>query len=132
MTISQAFSVQEGDCAIERWTDATRGNVQWRTLLSADRTPTDSLTLGVAELAPGERDALSCHRHAQAEVYYVLSGEGVVTIDDRQHSISPGSAVFIPGNAKHSVRNTSDETLRILYAFAVDSFERVKYEFVEA
>ena len=116
---------------LDRWADAARGTVQWRTLLSADRTPTDSLTLGIAELAPGELEALSCHRHPQAEVYYVLSGEGIVTIADRQHLLSPGCAVFIPGNAQHSVRNTSNETLRILYVFAVDSFEQVKYEFVE-
>ena len=51
---SQPFSIQENECEIERWVDATRGNVQWRILLSADRTPTDSMTLGIAELKPGE------------------------------------------------------------------------------
>ncbi len=126
---SEPFSIQEDDSEIEQWSDPTRGNVQWRTLLSADRTPTDSLTLGVAEIKPGELDGLSCHRHPQSEVYYVLSGVGVVTIEDLQYPISPGSAVFIPGNAKHRVRNTGNETLRILYGFAVDSFEEVEYDF---
>lgn len=129
--ISQPFSIQESECVIEQWGKTTRGNVQWRTLLSADRTPTDSLTVGIAELAPDEKDALACHQHAQAEVYYVLSGEGIVTIEDRPHLVSPGSTVFIPGNAKHRVRNTGNKTLRFLYVFAVDSFEQVSYEFAD-
>ena len=128
---SQPFSIQENDCTIERWAEASRGNVQWRTLLSADSTPTDSLTLGIFELAPSKLDGLSEHRHPQPEVYYVLSGKGIVTIEDCQHPISSGSTVFIPGKAKHKVRNTGNETLRVLYAFAIDSFEEVEYEFMD-
>ncbi|NES80491.1 MAG: cupin domain-containing protein [Moorea sp. SIO2B7] len=128
---SKPFSIHENECASEKWVDTTRGNVQWRTLLSADRTPTDSITLGIAELTPGELDALSCHQHPQPEVYYVLSGEGIVTIEDIQYPICPGSAVFIPGNAKHRVRNTGKEILRILYVFAVALFEEVEYKFTE-
>ena len=80
--------------------------MQWRTLLSADRTPTEALTMGVAELAPGTAHDPPPHRHAQPEAYYVLEGEGVVTISGEEHRVGAGSAVFIPGGAVHCVLNS--------------------------
>ena len=56
-------------------------------------------------------------------------GEGVVVIDGREHPVRPGTALFIPGDAEHGVRNTGEEPLRLLYAFPVDSFDQVEYAF---
>lgn len=113
----------------ETWDDPTRGNVQWWTLLSGDRTPTDTLTCGVAEIPPGEADVLRTHSHLQAEVYHFLSGSGVVFIDGVEDAVYTGSTVFIPGNAIHGVRNTGAAPLRLFYVFAVDSFADVAYVF---
>ena len=44
----EPFVVNESQCEIEGWDDPIRGVVSWRTLLSGDRTPTDSLTMGRA------------------------------------------------------------------------------------
>ena len=65
---SEAVVVHEDDRKWERWPDeqvAERGNVVWKTLISAGLTRSDSLTLGIALLAPGE--TLRPHRHEQAE-----------------------------------------------------------------
>ena len=40
-----------------------------------------------------------------------------------------GSVVFIPGGRWHAARATGTEVLRLLYAFATDSFADVVYEF---
>jgi mannose-6-phosphate isomerase-like protein (cupin superfamily) len=87
------------------------------------------MTLGVVEIAPGNPDLSYPHRHAQPEVYYVLSGIGVVTVDGNQHPVRPGTTLFIPGDSEHGVRNTGTEVLRLLYVFAVDSFDEVQYVF---
>jgi quercetin dioxygenase-like cupin family protein len=129
MSEPQGVVVQEESCPLEGWDDAIRGKVAWRTLLSGDRTPTSQLTLGVTELGPGQPSPFLPHRHAQAEIYYVLSGEGVVTIDGAEHALRAGSSVFIPGNALHGARNTGREVLRMLYVFAADSFSDVQYVF---
>ena len=121
--------VQEESCALDGWDDPTIGKVMWRTLLSGDRTPTAGITVGVAEIGPGHSETSFPHRHEPAEVYYFLAGEGVVTIDGSDHPVRAGSTVFIPGNAWHATRNTGHEELRLLYAFAVDSFAQVAYEF---
>ena len=104
-----------------------RGGVRWQTLVSGDRTPSDTLTLGVAMLPPGE--VLHLHRHAQAELYFVLEGAGEVTLEDVVHAVGSGAAVFIPGNARHAIRNTGTTELRYVYVFAADSFTDVEYVF---
>jgi quercetin dioxygenase-like cupin family protein len=126
---SQPVVVDEEACELEGWDDPTMGKVTWRTLLSADRTPTSSMTVGVAEIGPGQRHSFHPHRHQPPEIYYILAGEGVVSIDGVDHAVRPGAAVFIPGDAWHGARNTGSEVLRLLYVFAVDSFADVTYVF---
>jgi mannose-6-phosphate isomerase-like protein (cupin superfamily) len=117
-------------CAAERWDDAALAAVSWRTLLSADRTPTSDVTVGVAEIEPtGSSSAAPPHRHDAGEVYVVLEGEGVLWIDGMRSTVSPGSAAYIPGGAWHVVHNSGDVTLRVLYVLVADSFADVDYEF---
>jgi quercetin dioxygenase-like cupin family protein len=122
--------VDSGSLEWETWPDALteqRGGVRWKTLLSGDRTPTDTLTLGIATLTPGE--VLHDHRHEQVELYLVLEGTGEVTIDGGVRAVGPGVAVFLPGGARHGIRNTAAIELRLAYVFAADSFTDVEYDF---
>ena len=111
----------------EVWDDPVRGDVSFRVLFSADRTPTSSLYTGLTELAPG--GWLGLHRHTQAEVYHLVEGSGVVVLDGVEHPVAAGSAVFIPGDAEHGIRNTGEGTLRFVYAFATDAIDDVVYRF---
>jgi mannose-6-phosphate isomerase-like protein (cupin superfamily) len=127
--VSEPFVVDESRCAVEGWADPARGAVTWRTLLSADRTPTDSLTMGVAEVGEVAPADVRLHRHAQAEAYYILSGRGVLRIEGEDYPLVPGAAAFIPGGALHAAWATGAEPLRLLYVFAADAFDEVRYEF---
>ena len=98
------------------------------TFFSAEATPTSAMSAGLMELAPGDV-GLRPHRHAQPEIYYVVSGAGVVTIDGRDAEARPGAAIFIPGDAEHAVRNTGEDALRIFYVFPTDRFSDVVYRF---
>jgi quercetin dioxygenase-like cupin family protein len=129
MTSTKPFVVHAEAVALEAWDDPVRGVVTWRTLLSRDRTPTEALTVGVAEVRERPGDELKMHRHAQTEVYYVLSGEGVISLDGDEQALAAGSTVFIPGGLLHGARAVGSEPLRILYVFAADSFDQVHYEF---
>lgn len=113
----------ERDVEVEAW----EGIVTWRTLVSADRTPSAGLTIGTAEIAPGASEDGARHHHADHEVYYVIAGHGVVHLDGVETPVEPGSVVFIPGHTRHFVRNTGPVTLKLLYAFAVDRFSEVRY-----
>jgi mannose-6-phosphate isomerase-like protein (cupin superfamily) len=117
----------ERDIAVEGWD----GIVAWRTLLSADRTPSAGLTVGVAEIAPGSSEVGALHHHADHEAYYFIAGHGEVHLDGVEYAVEPGSVVFVPGGTAHFVRNTGTETLKFLYVFAVDQFSDVDYVFPE-
>jgi mannose-6-phosphate isomerase-like protein (cupin superfamily) len=122
--------VREKDREWETWQDedvAKRGLVYWRTLVSGGVTQSETLTLGIAKIPPGE--ALNEHRHQQAEIYLVLEGSGLVRIDSASRPVEAGTAVFIPGNALHSCENTGASELRIAYVLAADSFDDVDYVF---
>jgi mannose-6-phosphate isomerase-like protein (cupin superfamily) len=127
MSTVKAFVSHLSAAPLDGWDDPLRGSLSWRTLLSGGMTPTDSLTAGVAEFGPG--GALNLHRHAAAEIYFVLEGEGIVSIDGHDHAVAPGSIAFIPASAPHGVRNSGGGTLKLFYAFAKGSFGEVEYEF---
>ena len=104
-----------------------RGTIEWKTLISGDRTPSDTLSLGVARVPPGA--ALNPHRHEQAEVYLVLGGSGELRVGDARRTVTAGDAVFIPGGAVHAIACAGEDELRFAYAFAADSTEEVVYDF---
>lgn len=125
-TAVESLVLQEDERPVEGWSDE-RGELTWRPLFSADSTPTDQLVTGVAELQQG--GFLALHRHEQAETYYVLAGEGVVTLAGAEHPVGPGSTVFIPGSTEHGICNTGKQKLRFFYAMATDDFTDVQYVF---
>jgi quercetin dioxygenase-like cupin family protein len=118
--------VNEHDRELESW-PADDGGVSWKTLISSDLTQSSALTLGVTRVSPGA--PIRPHRHEQPEVYFVLEGAGVVTIDGSRHPVGPGSGVFIAGNAVHSVECSGEADLRLAYVFAADAFADVQYVF---
>jgi mannose-6-phosphate isomerase-like protein (cupin superfamily) len=123
----RAIVVDELDVPLTTWSDETRGEVRFRTLIGDGRTATDSLTAGVTEMEPG--DWLGHHRHEPAEIYYILQGEGTVALGGEEAVVAAGSAVFIPGGLEHGIRNTGKGPLRFFYTFAVDSMGDVEYHF---
>jgi quercetin dioxygenase-like cupin family protein len=118
--------------AWETWDDpalAARSPVRWKMVFSARRTPTQALSMGVAELAPG--GVLPLHHHAPAEIYHVLAGTGVVEVDGTPYPVAAGASVFIPAYARHRSTCTGTVPLRVLFVFPTDSFEEIEYHWDE-
>lgn len=64
-------------------------------------------------LGPGQ--SIQPHYHTDLEeIYYVLSGSGLLTIDDEQKEISRGDVVHIPPPAPHTLLNTGNVPLRFI------------------
>jgi quercetin dioxygenase-like cupin family protein len=124
--VVRPFSTSIGQAPLEGAGDVQSGNLTWRTLISGDRTPSDQITLGVADFPP--HGTLNVHRHEPAEFYFGLAGEGTVFVNGASFRIAQGVAVFIPGNTDHGVV-ASDRGLSILYGFARRAFDGVIYEF---
>jgi mannose-6-phosphate isomerase-like protein (cupin superfamily) len=124
---SRATLVRAETTPRESWENGAAPGVSWHTLLSADRTPTSELSVGVCDVQPGGK--LSLHRHERAEVYHFLSGAGEVVVDGEVIKVCARDTLFVPGNAWHSIANKAAETLRLFYCFATDSFADIQYTY---
>lgn len=64
-------------------------------------------------LPPGQ--GIQPHYHVDfEEIYYVLSGSGIMTIGDEQKEISRSDVVYIPPLAPHSLLNSGNAPLRFV------------------
>ena len=54
------------------------------------------------------------HTHDWEHEIFVHSGMGEVFIENKWYPVSEGSAIFIPINIEHQIKNTSDKTLTFI------------------
>lgn len=81
-----------------------------RELLHPDKQPIDlRYSLAHATVAVGQTS--TPHSLTTSEVYYILSGEGEMHIEDEVQRVEPGDAVYIPPNAKQFIRNSGPKPL---------------------
>ena len=64
--------------------------------------------------------AIGYHLQKEDEIYYVLSGRGVMTIDGKSFDVGPGSAILTRPGSSHGLKQTGSEDLVILI-----NYERV-------
>ena len=65
--------------------------------------------------------SIGAHTHGDdEELYIVLAGEGVMTVDGTESAVNEGDVILNPPFGSHALRNTSDsEELKILVMEAV-------------
>jgi quercetin dioxygenase-like cupin family protein len=66
----------------------------------------------VFEIAPGGYSPQ--HRHPWEHEIFFLSGEGEMVAEDGSTTVGPGTAVFVPGDELHQIRNSGEELLRFI------------------
>ena len=106
-----------------------KSKVLFKLLVAGERTPSEGLTMGIAEIPTGA--SILLHHHRPEEVYYVLEGEGTAEIENIAAHIGPGSALFVPRNAQHRTINTGTVPLRLLFVFPTDTFHEIEYHYAE-
>ena len=85
-------------------------NTQLRELLHPDKQSLDlrySLAHAVVPVGQTSID----HALTTSEVYYILSGQGEMRIDEDVQAVGPGDAIYIPPNARQFIHNTGQEPL---------------------
>lgn len=66
---------------------------------------------------PGQSQ--KAHAHAGSDkVYYVLEGDGSISVGDEERSVEPGAVVFAPAGEPHGVTNPGPRRLRVLVFMA--------------
>ena len=54
------------------------------------------------------------HLQTEDEIYYVLSGKGDMTVDDKKFEVTPGTAVLTRPGSSHGLKQVGNEDLVIL------------------
>jgi mannose-6-phosphate isomerase-like protein (cupin superfamily) len=68
--------------------------------------------LAIGNLEKGK--TIESHRDPMEEIYFVLSGEGEMSVDEETKHVRPGDATWIPAGSAHSLTNSSEMDLLIL------------------
>jgi quercetin dioxygenase-like cupin family protein len=55
-----------------------------------------------------------CHSHQWEHELFIHEGAGEVLISETWSKVAPGTAVFVPGNTTHQIKNTGDKTLAVV------------------
>ncbi|MGE4069941.1 MAG: GDSL-type esterase/lipase family protein [Lysobacterales bacterium] len=61
--------------------------------------------------------SIGVHGHGKDEVYYVISGQGELTLDGQPHRVQPGSAILTRDGSSHSLRQIGSEDLVLLIVY---------------
>ena len=99
--------------------------IRTRTFISADRTATSGVSMGVFEMPPGA--LLDPHHHHPQEIYYVIDGEAEVYLDGEWGQLGKGDVVYVPSDAVHGARNRGEVSCTIVWIFPSDTYEEVEY-----
>lgn len=67
----------------------------------------------ISRYAPAAYVGEHVHK-VQEQVYYVLEGEGILTLDDDKHLMHPHDYVYVPPGIRHSFTNTGTNGLVFL------------------
>lgn len=110
------YCVQEQDVIGDR-TEAPYARVV-KHLVAPWNAGSSKIWMGITVVDPGSASNPHAHEE-QEEVFFCLSGQGLIRVGDEEEKMSPGSCIFIPEGAVHQMVNTqSDDILRVLSATA--------------
>ena len=102
----------------ERGTQSHGGQGDYfvRTLL--DEIP-GSVFKYVRDLTLYQGSSIGEHPHTgDDEIYFVISGTGIMEVDGEDQTLGPGSVVLTLSGSSHGLRNDGEEDLRIFVACA--------------
>ena len=82
-----------------------------------DKTPNMHFVFRKRALKPGS--GIGYHEQHEDEVYYVLRGRGVMTLDDKPTDVGPGTAILTRPGSSHGLKQTGSEDLVVLIAYEI-------------
>ena len=75
------------------------------------------LQLVLMSLQPGEEIGEEVHEDRD-QFFRIEEGEGEVVIDGVRHQIEDDDAIIVPAGARHNIRNTGDDDLKLYTLYA--------------
>ena len=85
-------------------------------LISPQSSSTNHVSIQISDIPVGSAQPI--HAHEPEQCYYIIKGQGLMTIEDETEEVTLGDAIFIPSNNKHAIKNIGNEVLEYLTANA--------------
>lgn len=63
---------------------------------------------------PGSSIGLHTHSHDNEELYVILKGRGIMTIEDDDRDVEPGDVIINPPGGTHGLRNPGKEDIELV------------------
>lgn len=89
------------------------GGALSKELAGPETTGSSRVDFRISRYAPMAYVQEHVHR-VQEQVYYVLEGEGILTLDDTRNLMRPHDYVYVPPGVRHSFTNTGTDGLVFL------------------
>ncbi len=84
-----------------------------------DTPPSEHYKITYSILKPG--GYADEHIHPWDHAYYVIKGKAKIKVEDDEREVGQDSLVYVPPNAKHSVRNMLNEPLVVVAVVGPES-----------
>lgn len=93
------------------------GKSMFRILLDEETVGAQNFALLVNEFDPGLTS--KAHKHDKEEhAFYIISGTGIIRIEDERIPVEEGDAVYVPPGKMHEVSSTGDTPLKYLVLYS--------------
>ncbi|MBN1975830.1 MAG: cupin domain-containing protein [Anaerolineae bacterium] len=104
-----------------------RDNITSHLLVSALTCGAENQAITLVEMEPG--GVQHVHSHEPEQIYYILEGSGLMTVDGERRQVEAGDCIYFPSFANHGLENTGGTVLRYLSAaspsFTAEACERL-------
>ncbi len=88
-----------------------------RHLVTPENMGAKFLWLGTSSVDPGFSSNAHAHEE-QEEVFYCVSGKGMMRVDEEEVLLEPGVVVYVPPKGVHQLINNGEEVLKVVSAVA--------------
>lgn len=105
------------------------------TTLLLERNETNRVEFALIKWREGQRGALVAHKDKE-QVFFIIEGQGKVTIDGVTETVKPGNLIFVPRNTPHTTEAIGGELTYLCMNGLVDnigdeSFDDMYYRIIE-
>ena len=80
-----------------------------------EKTPNLHFSFRKRVLKPGA--GIGYHEQHEDEIYYVLSGRGVMTLDDKPYDVGPGTAILTRTGSSHGLKQVGSDDLVVIITY---------------
>ena len=83
-------------------------------LIGSKNSSAQNLSVQISEVPVGSEQPI--HNHEPEQVYYIIRGTGLMTIEEECRDVFPGDAIYLTGNLIHAIINNGNEVFEYLTA----------------